>query len=288
MHNRLLTVLSVLLFTASANAQNFYTWKEYGISFGGTQYFGDLNENYGFKYVRPVFGPFIRFHATPHIAFRGTLSYTKLGYDDAFNTNNQFNLQRNLSFRTDVIEIAAQAEFNFFRFSTGETGSRFTPYLTGGIGAFYYNPYTTYQGKKYYLRPLGTEGQNVGYDKRKYGPVSVCFPIGAGVKYWVRPGFNIGFEVADRFTLTDYIDDVSTTYVGADKFPNDPNNPNPAYALQDRSVEGGAGTPLGRTGKQRGNSASKDQYLYFIINLSFQLKTYRCPNYLKGAENADL
>ena len=38
---------------------------------------------------------------------------------------------------------------------------------------------------------------------------------------------------------------------------------------------------LGRAGKQRGNSASKDQYLMFTFSISFQLKTYKCPTYLK-------
>ena len=30
---------------------------------------------------------------------------------------------------------------------------------------------------------------------------------------------NISFEIAHRFTTTDYLDDVSTTYIGVDKFP---------------------------------------------------------------------
>lgn len=266
----------------NTHGQEFYTSKEYGLSIGGSEYFGDLNDHYGFKYVRPCGGPFLRVHLTPHIAVRTTLSYAKVGYDDKWNTNDAFEQARNLNFRSDIIELSTQAEFNFFRFSTGELHSRFTPYLTGGVGVFYYDPYTYLNERKYFLRKQGTEGQNAGYDQRKYGPVSVCFPIGAGVKYWVNPGFNIGFEIADRLTLTDYLDDVSATYVGSDKFPNDPAAPNPAYYLQDRSGEVGTTPALGRAGKQRGSSNTKDQYLYMIFNISFQLKTYKCPNYLKG------
>ena len=80
--------------------------------------------------------------------------------------------------------------------------------------------------------------------------------------------------------MTDYIDDVSNTYVGANKFSSDPQNPNPASILQDRSVEI-SNDPLGREGKQRGNNSTKDQYMLFQINLSFQLKTYKCPAYLR-------
>lgn len=260
-------------------AQSFYTGTEYGVAFGGSQYFGDLNDHYGFQYVRPAFGTFVRFHTNPYIAVRLAANYTHVGYDDRFSSN-LFNRTRNLSFRSDIIEGLFQAEFNFFRFATGELNSRFTPYLTGGFGAFYYNPYTTYQGSRYYLRPLGTEGQNAGYNDRIYKKVGVCFPIGAGFKYWIAPGFNLGFEIADRLTLTDYMDDVSNTYVGSSLFPADPKNPTPAAALQDRSLEV-TNEALGRAGKQRGNNATKDQYLMFMINLSFQLKTYRCPTWLK-------
>jgi hypothetical protein len=91
---------------------------------------------------------------------------------------------------------------------------------------------------------------------------------------------NFGFEIADRLTLTDYMDDVSATYVGAANFKGTPGFENVAYNLQDRSTELG-GDALGRAGKQRGNSTSRDQYLMCTFTLSFQLKTYRCPAYLK-------
>lgn len=264
---------------AGVKAQSFYRGTEYGVAFGGSQYFGDLNDNYGFKYVRPAFGAFIRFHTSPYIALRLAANYTHVGYDDRLSSN-VYNRTRNLSFRSDIAEVIAQAEFNFFRFATGELNSRFTPYLTGGIGAFYYDPYTTYLGVKYYLRPLGTEGQKAGYTDRQYNRVSMCFPIGAGFKYWIAPGINFGVEISNRLTLTDYMDDVSTTYVGNSLFPTDPQNPSPAAVLQDRSLEV-TNTPLGRPGKQRGNSATKDQYMMLMINLSLQLKTYRCPSWLK-------
>lgn len=260
-------------------AQNYFSGSEYGISVGASQYFGDLNDEYGFKFMRPAVGGFTRLHMNPYIALMGSVNYTRVGYSDAL-SKNPYNQARNLSFQSDVFEAAIQAEFNFFRFATGETGNRWTPYLTGGIGVFYYNPFTYYEGKKYYLRPLGTEGQNAGYNGRSYNSFSMCFPVGAGVKYWLRPGLNIGLEISDRLTTTDYLDDVSSTYVGSYHFPTDPQNPNPAYILQDRSIEKDPNNPLGRGGKQRGNSSTKDQYMMFLVHLSFQLKVYRCPNYM--------
>lgn len=271
--------LLILSLAKKADAQSFYIGTEYGVALGGTQYFGDLNDNYGFKYVRPAFGAFTRFHLNPYIAVRLAANYTYVGYDDKFSSN-AFNRARNLSFRSDLLEGIFQTEFNFYRFATGELNSRFTPYLTGGIGVFYFDPYTYHNGSKYYLRPLGTEGQFAGNSERYYNKISICFPIGAGFKYWLAPGINFGMELANRLTVTDYMDDVSNTYVGADKFPTTPENPSIAHVLQDRSPEV-TNVPLGRAGKQRGNSTTKDQYMMLLVNFSFQLKTYKCPSWLK-------
>ncbi|MCB0699962.1 MAG: hypothetical protein H6551_01825 [Chitinophagales bacterium] len=277
---KLLYIISLsIVFVLPAKAQTFFTGTEYGISLGGSQYFGDLNDRYGFQTVHPAGGVFTRIHLNPFIAVRIGASYTQVSYDDKL-SNNDFNKARNLNFKSDILEAAIFTEFNFFRFYTGEEKSRFTPYLVGGIGLFYYNPYTTYLGRKYYLRTLGTEGQYVGYGDRDYSTFSLCFPVGAGIKYWIAPGVNFGFEISDRLTVTDYMDDVSSTYVGIDKFPSSAGVVNTAGALQDRSLEVGT-VALGREGKQRGNSASKDQYMMFTFSLSFQLKTYRCPTYMK-------
>lgn len=275
----LVAALVASLGMGKAHAQStFYTANEYGLSIGATQYFGDLNENYGFNTIAPAYGIYIRRRMNSYIALKLSGFYTSVGYDDKYNTV-PYMVSRNLNFKSNIFEVSAQAEFNFFRYITGDRTFRFTPYLTGGIGAFYYNPYTTYRGSKYYLQPLGTEGQNAGYNDRKYSNYSVCFPIGAGVKYWLRPGVNLTFEIVDRLTLTDYLDDVSTTYVGADKFPRTTVN-NPAKALQDRSVELANTTELGRSGKQRGNASSKDQYLMAVFSISFNFTTYRCPAFM--------
>ncbi len=273
--------LTLFISCISAKAQNYYSAAEFGASVGASQYFGDLNDEYGLKYVRPALGGFARYHLNPYISVRGNLLYTHVGYADKYSSN-PYNRKRNLSFQSNVYEGSIQAEFNFFRYHTGETKSRFTPYLTGGIGVFYYNPFAIYEDKKYSLRQLGTEGQHAGIGGRNYSKFSMCFPVGAGFKYWLRPGINLGVEIANRLTLTDYLDDVSTSYVGSDKFPTDPKNPNPAYVLQDRSVEIDSNNPLGRSGKQRGNSSTKDQYMMVLINLSFQLKVYKCPAYMNN------
>ncbi len=276
----IINIFLITLYGAPAHAQSFYAGSEWGYSLGCSQYFGDLNENYGFKTITPAFGLFARIHFNPYISLSGQLNATRVSYADSFSTN-PYHQYRNLSFASDVIEAVVQAEFNFFRYATGEKNSRVTPFLALGIGMFYYNPYTVLNGKKYYLQALGTEGQNVGYNDRKYLNFSACFPIGMGFKIWLLPGFNCSIQIADRLTLTDYLDDVSNTYVGSDKFPSNPTIFHPGIVAQDPSILTHADNPLGRAGKQRGNTTTYDQYMMMMVNFSFQMKTYRCPNYIR-------
>jgi hypothetical protein len=266
----------ILIAVLPTQAQQFYAKTEYGFQLGAATYFGDLNTNYGLHFIRPAGGAFIRYSFNPYIALKGMINVTQIGYEDRF-SKNDFQKIRNLSFRSDIIEAALVAEFNFFRFETGDKYHRFTPFLSGGIGLFYFNPYVNYQGQKYNLRLLGTEGQNTGqYNDRRYKPYSVCFPVGAGIKYWIKSGMNFSAGILNRFTLTDYIDDVSNTYVGEERFSSDPMHPTPAGYLQDPSIMVN-GQKLGRAGKQRGDNATKDQYLILNFSLSIQLKTYKCP-----------
>lgn len=271
-----LATFFLLLKSAPTQAQQFYAKTEYGFQLGASTYFGDLNPNYGLHFIRPSGGAFIRYSFNPYIALKGMIDYTQVGYADRY-SKNEFQKIRNLSFQSNIIEAAVVAEFNFFRFQTGDKYHRFTPYLAGGIGVFYFDPFAKYQGQRYDLRLLGTEGQNTSeYKDRRYGPLSVCFPVGAGFKYWIKSGVNFSCEMLNRFTLTDYLDDVSNTYVGAERFSSDPSNPTPAGYLQDPSIPIN-GQKLGRAGKQRGDNATKDQYLILDFSLSIQLKTYKCP-----------
>ena len=98
--------------------------------------------------------------------------------------------------------------------------------------------------------------------------MGICIPLGVGVKYALNDKMNIGFELSYRFTGTDYLDDVSKTYVGADKFPSLPDgSPSVAQLLQDRSYE--TGDIIGIEGRQRGLPNQKDQYHYRGSNFFF-------------------
>lgn len=266
-------------FQASAQEDAIVQEGEFGFSVGAAQYFGDLNPNPRFNTPNLAASAFFRKNFGSYVALRVAASYAFLAYSDRLNTDNEFMYRRNLSFNSNIWEGAIQGDFNFFKYIPGSNFHRFTPYITFGIGIFNYNPYTYYQGQKVYLRSLGTEGQGSSAypDRKPYGSMAVCFPVGVGVKYSLNRMVNLGFEVLYRFTTTDYIDDVSTTYAPNAQPQNLPNGqPTLWYALEDRSYE--TGEPIGIQGRQRGYSNQKDSYLTAQFTVSFNLFSYKCPS----------
>lgn len=262
---------------ASAQEEAYVQGGEVGITAGMANYFGDINTRASFNRVKPSFGLFFRKQFNNYIGLRVAGRFAQLGYSDQY-SKDDYQQRRNLSFNTNIWEIALQGDFNFFNFISGNPAYGYTPYVTLGVSAFSYDPYAYLAGNKQFLRPLGTEGQNIGYQGRKpYGSMSLAIPFGVGVKYNVSDRINIAFEVGHRFTLTDYIDDVSTTFVGIDKFPATGNGPIAAQ-LQDRSYEIDANNILGVEGRQRGWSKQKDQYMIIEIGLSYSFGSYRCPS----------
>jgi hypothetical protein len=279
---KVLTAVLLLLgasLYSHAQEQAFVQKGEYGISLGASHYFGDLNPNDKLNDPSVAFGAFFRKNFGNYVALRVAGHYTFLSYSDKYNTQNEYFLRRNLSFNTNIWEMTLQGDFNFFKYVPGSYDYRFTPYITFGVGAFSYNPYTYLNGQKVYLRPLGTEGQgSAAYpDRKPYGTMAACFPIGVGLKYSLNRRMNLGLEVVYRFTTTDYIDDVSTTYA-PDAQPEFLPNGQPTvwYQLQDRSYA--TGEPIGEKGRQRGYSNQKDSYILAELTLSFNLTSYVCPS----------
>lgn len=277
---KIISVLAAFTLALGAKAQIDYSYVqqgEFGITGGAAHYFGDLNTRAALNRPKPAVGIYFRKQFGNYIGARVSAHYAQLGYSDVY-SKNQYQKNRNLSFNTNIWELTLQGDFNFFRFIPGNPDYAFTPYVTIGAGVFSYDPYAYLYGEKYFLRPLGTEGQTSGYQGRKeYSTMSYCIPFGVGVKYNVSPKVNVTFEVAHRFTGSDYIDDVSTTYAGAANFPAGPSGPTTAMLLQDRSYEITPLAPIGVAGRQRGNAKQKDQYVIAELGLSFNISSYRCP-----------
>jgi len=264
-------------FTMSSYAQmeEYVQEGEFGITAGLSHYFGDLDNRGDLNHPKIAFGAFFRKQFGNYTAIRLSGNYALLGYSDKY-SKNVYQQRRNLSFNTNIFEITVQGDFNFFKFIPTDPAHRFTPYATIGIGFFSYDPYAFYNNQKVYLRPLHTEGETFYQGRKEYGSIALCFPLGFGVKYAINDKINLSFEVTQRFTTTDYIDDVSKTYIGIDKFPSTAGGKSLAGIMQDRSFE--TGTPIGIESRQRGFSKQNDQYATAVFGIAFNITSYRCPS----------
>ena len=251
---RLLSLIFFTLITSSVFSQKTM---EIGLFGGVSYYLGDLNPGMHLKNPKIGYGAVARFNIDSRWAVKLNVFRGKVKGSSQSTT---FLPERNLSFESPVTDISATAEFNFLKYYTGSRRDFISPYIYTGISAFFYDPVAN----GYSLRSLGTEGQNIGYtdpnngkERKTYSSMAVCFPISAGIKYNLAHNVNLSFQITHRLTMTDYLDDVSTTFIGIDKFPPLNGQPSTAGIMQDRSFE--TGTPIGTEGRQRGLSKQKDQ-----------------------------
>ncbi len=272
----------VLFHTGVSRAQLYESYKhdgEFGVGVGLANYFGDLNTKAQFN--RPKFsgGIFFLKQFNNYIGLKIAADYAFLAYSDIY-SKNPVEIRRNLSFNTNLWELSASGYFNFFRFIPGVKGFHYTPYVSLGVGVMSFDPYAYLYDEKYFLRPLGTEGQGSSLypDKKPYSTMALCIPATVGFKYSLNESLNVFAEAGYRFTNTDYLDDVSTNYAGAEAFPPLPDgSPSVAFLLQDRSYETSP-IPMGVKGRQRGNSTQKDAYAMFHVGVSLNLNSYKCPS----------
>ncbi|HEX5150285.1 MAG TPA: DUF6089 family protein [Parafilimonas sp.] len=175
---------------------------------GLMNYGGDLqNKAYTFQQGGFSIGGALIYRISK-FSLRAGFNYGKIKGDDVSNTGYDF---RNLSFETKVGEASLSLQYDLFLL---DEQHRFTPYVFAGIGAFHFNPYTTYDSQKVYLQPLGTEGQGLpAYPNKKiYSLTEAVIPLGIGLKYKISERIQIGVEFCSRFLFTDYLDDVSGSY----------------------------------------------------------------------------
>ncbi|WP_225975358.1 DUF6089 family protein [Panacibacter ginsenosidivorans] len=280
MLKKILLAAAIGLATTTANAQLYESnvhQGEFGVAIGLGHYFGDLNTSASIS--RPKFsgGIFFIKQFNKYAGLKVAADYSRLGYSDIY-SKNEVERRRNLSFNSNVWEASLSGYFNFFKFIPGIEGYNYTPYVSLGVGVFTYDPYAYLGGQKYFLRPLGTEGQgrDTSVKTAPYSTMGVSFPLSVGFKYSINENINVFAELTYRFTNTDYIDDVSTTYADPNSFPTLPDgSPSPEFLLQDRSYE--TGTPIGIKGRQRGNSLQKDAFATLHFGVSINLSSYKCP-----------
>jgi len=241
---------------------------EVGVQAGGSHYFGDLNTDYRLNKPGPSGGLLARYSFNRRIAVKTSINYARVFGDDA-DSDNEFQIRRNLDFKSNLFNGDLKLEFNFLPFVHGDKDFFFTPYLFGGAAITYYNPKADYQGETYALRELGTEGQVGG---NQYNASTLGYTYGAGIKTSLTYRWSINVELAMHELFTDYLDDVSTVY------PNQASLSTIAAALSDRSIATPDQPQIGQAGRQRGNSATTDSYAILTVGVTYFLGELKCPD----------
>src|SRR5688572_3438608 len=111
-----LAFLIVSVTNSNAQSQhNEYVQKgEFGITVGVAHYFGDLNTRAAINRPKPAIGAFFRKQFGNYVGLRLSARYAQLGYSDTY-SDNEYQKARNLSFNSNIWEVALQGDFNFFK-----------------------------------------------------------------------------------------------------------------------------------------------------------------------------
>lgn len=252
--------LSVLLISTMANAQKIHL-NLYG---GAMNYQGDLQDKrYTFNQAHFAGGLGLSYDLSDHFSLRAGGLIGRVSANDKYGRNKA----RNLNFTSNIYEINGGLEY--YLWPIGDRS--LTPYVFASLAIYHFSPYThDTSGAKVYLAPLSTEGEGFIAGKNVYNRTALAIPIGGGVKLALSDKINVGLELGFRKLFTDYLDDVSSTYV--DQATLLANRGPKAVELAYRGGELKGGTAAyPAAGTARGSAKNKDWYYFTGLTISFAL-----------------
>lgn len=291
---------------------------EIGLGIGPMFFLGDLGGNPGigkstwlkdvqFPLTKLSKGLYANIYPAEWLGFRLAVNQGKVdGYDSVIKDKGgleRFRKVRNLQFQSNVLEAYFAVEIYptvFFEKYDGLLG-KFRPYGLIGVGAFKFNPKGKYyapdgSSKWVALQPLRLEGQGMAEyaDRKEYSLTQIEIPMGFGFKYYIKENMYVGLEVLHRQTFTDYMDDVSTTYINNSLFANYLTAEQAAMANQlyyrENFNPSNPFMPRLPADPQRGDVTQNDAFFSTILRLGWRLNDWnssngralrqlRCPSY---------
>ena len=254
-----------LLFTLALIGLTGFSQKvSLNLFLGTSNYEGDMQANF-FTFSQPglALGCGLSYEVSDKIFIRGSVTFAKVQADDKKNPKVYF---RNLNFKSSIQEFHIAAEYYLF----GTEDVKLSPYVFAGVAVYHFNPYTKdTAGTTYFLQPLSTEGQGFYLDRKPYSLTQFAIPFGGGIKYSLTDNVKLGIEVGLRKLFTDYLDDVSTTYVDPNLLLTNRGPKALELAFRGGEIDKTATYPLLLT--KRGEPKNKDWYYFTGITLSFRL-----------------
>lgn len=312
-------LIACFLFITFSQAAHAQRWKRERhhliVGLGGSGFMGDLGganeigsqgiKDFDLSAVRPSFMLGYRYMLLQNLGLTGNFTIGYVYGDDKL-TEEPFRNNRNINFRSPIMELSATAQYYVLRLDRqgaryrSLTGARvtgsfgFSAYLFAGIGGFYFNPQGYFDSNNYSgalpveelpadgwynLRPLRTEGQGYFETRSNYTPFSVAVPFGVGAMIDVNRNVSIGLQYGFRKTFTDYIDDVSTTYVDPQIYSDLFTTP-ARVALAEyfaNPTNNGLNKSVTSPGQQRGNPFNTDAYMFGFITVYYKIPDFRRP-----------
>ena len=281
--------LILSIFLLLGNESQAQRWKrfrqEIGFGLGASNFLGDLGGattgegsrfgDFQFGATRYALQGYYRYKFLERVSARASLTYGQVYGDDA-TAGSDDRKNRNLNFRSPILEFAITGEFYFLKENIGGAyrlkgmRGRSLQNISGfaflGIGMFYFNPQgENANGEWVNLADLNTEGQGLAGGPSDYSKTSISFPMGFGFKYAINRELNMGFHFGIRQTMTDYIDDVSTEYYH-DHAALDAE----AQLVADKRLD------VDRQGSgrgKRGNPDNNDTYMFGMFSINYKFKS---------------
>jgi len=299
---RLLLIFSAIIPFNPDETQAQQSKFEYGFTYGPSNFLGDLGGNAGkgrtfIKDLTPSLTHFmtgfnIGYRPFEFINLRISGNFGKVegadslikgvgGYEEARKARNQH-------FRSNIKEAFIAAEIYptafLLEYDPEDVMHKIRPYAVLGIGVFNFNPQAQYvnpDGSKTWvdLKPLRTEGQGMPQfpDRKEYKLTQLNIPYGVGVKYFLNYNIALSFEIVNRKTFTDYIDDVSTNYISNEDFYNyfGETSEQATIAIQMANktafANGGNYRAGYGIGSKRGTPTNNDAYFASTMKISIRL-----------------
>lgn len=302
-------VIMLASYTHSYSQLTAGNYFEAGVTVGPMVFLGDLGGHYGIgttflkdynmNATKLAWGLYLEAHPSELIGVRLSANFGTVEGDDNYIVNKGgeevARLNRNLNFKSSITEASLMLEVDptvLFEDQPTDVQGRLRPYGLIGVGVFHFNPMGQYidpntsQATWVYLQPLHTEGEGFVANRKNYPLTQMMMPMGFGLKYHVSQKMNVGLEFIYRKTFTDYIDDVSTTFVDPAVLQANlpPGTSQIAIAMANKSPLQGIPGSNYNPGDKRGDPNQDDAYFTIGIKVGIRLgsdhsydNSTRCP-----------
>ena len=184
---RLIQFILIIIFNYQLCNSQIY---EIGGTIGGTNFIGDVGNTTFINPNESAFGGIIKWNRSPRHSYRLSFISATISANDLDSDDPRRN-QRGYNFGSNLKELSAGMEFNFFDYNLHEYDVIFTPYIYSGI------IYSKYEN----LLFNGNNLQNSGNYEWSFG-----IPMVLGIKYRIFEKIILSFEIGARYTFSDKID----------------------------------------------------------------------------------